>query len=108
VSITAPELKRWLYRYISEFAGEHEDSAGQVPGDQHYHRTSAAALERLAEYVQPLPDDDERLVRLAAAYPQHQIIAELASPNLQAHCASPGDSSSSSARGSARRSNGFK
>jgi hypothetical protein len=85
--LTATELKRWLYRYISEYAGTHEDYAGQVSGDQHYSR-SAEALDRLANHVQHLPDDDERLVRLAAAFPKHWSLDNFpVGGNLQARCA---------------------
>ena len=88
--MTAPELKGWLYRYISAYAGQHEDYAGQVPGDRFY-PASAAALDRLAEHVQNLPDDDERLTRLAAAYPEHQPLSELPiGGNLGMRCAGLG------------------
>jgi hypothetical protein len=85
--MTAPELKGWLYRYISACAGEHQDYAGQVPGDRHY-PDSAAALDRLAEHVQNLPDDDERFARLAAASPERVSFADIpVGGNLGTRCA---------------------
>lgn len=57
--ITAFEFKRWLFRHISTFAGEHELHYG----------LSAEGLEKLANHVRDLPDDDERFAELAAAYP---------------------------------------
>lgn len=57
--VTAPEVKRWLYRCISRQASDHELYPGQ---DFQFE-----ALERLADYMQGLPDDDERFTRLANA-----------------------------------------
>jgi hypothetical protein len=88
--IRATELKGWLYRYISEYAAAHENHAGQVPGDLHY-SAAARALERLAEHVQNLPDDDPRLVELADAFPAYWSLDELPiGENLRARCAAFG------------------
>lgn len=58
--MTAPEVKRWLYRCISRDA-----SSQELHGlDQKSH---FEALDRLAGYMQQLPDDDERFMRLADA-----------------------------------------
>jgi len=65
--ITATELKRWLYRYISEYAGTHEDYAGQVSGDQHYSR-SAEALDRLANQPGHRPRRAHKNFSCDAAY----------------------------------------
>lgn len=53
-------MKRWLSRCISRDAST-EDLHG---ADQKRH---FEALERLADYVQQLPDDDGRFVRIADA-----------------------------------------
>jgi hypothetical protein len=58
-----------LHRCISKYAGEHEEDAEQTSRDRYY-RGTAAALDGLATHVLMLPDDDERLIRFAAALPE--------------------------------------
>lgn len=58
--MTGPEVKRWLYRCISGDASSEEFFG--VDQKPHFE-----ALDRLADHVQHLPDDDERFVRLANA-----------------------------------------
>lgn len=57
--MTSPEVKQWLYRCISRYAADSELFPGQ--------EFQFEAMERLADYVQQLPDGDQRFVRLASA-----------------------------------------
>lgn len=56
--MTGGEVKRWLCRYISREAS----SEALFGADQ---KQRYEALERLADFVQQLPEEDERFVRLA-------------------------------------------
>jgi hypothetical protein len=61
--VTAADVKRWLYRCISGDASNQElFEAGADDVRPHFE-----ALDQLANYVQQLPDDDERFIRLADA-----------------------------------------
>jgi hypothetical protein len=67
-----------------------------MPGWRRHLGTSTIASppsppDRLADHVQCLPDDDERLVRLAAAFPENWNLADLpVGENLRLRCASFG------------------
>ena len=77
----ASEVKRWLYRCISRDASSEE----LFGSDQKPH---FEALDRLADYVQRLPDDDERFIRLAGA--GLETDQDLATACLASRCASFG------------------
>lgn len=57
--MSGSEVRQWLYRCIKAYASDGELFPGQ--------EVQFEAIERLADYVQQLPDDDERFVRLAGA-----------------------------------------
>jgi hypothetical protein len=58
--VTGADVKHWLYQCISRDASSEE----LYGPDQKPH---FEALDKLADYVQQLPDDDERFIRLADA-----------------------------------------
>jgi hypothetical protein len=78
--MAAPEVKRWLHRCICRLASEHELYPGQ--------EFQVEPMERLADYVQHLRDDDERFVRLAKA--GLDTDQDRATTCLQSRCASFG------------------
>jgi hypothetical protein len=88
--VTAPKLKAWLYRQISEIAAWNDGQALDPGGPVAIYSESSEALDRLSAYILRLPENDARLRMLAEAYPPHRSIDELHSLNLEGRCASFG------------------
>ena len=66
MKVTSGDVRRWLYRYMQSHVGWFASPEWKVAGGERMPRLTAD-LERLAEHVASVPDDDERFVKLAAA-----------------------------------------
>jgi hypothetical protein len=66
MTVTAGDVRRRMYRYLQNQTSWFDTAAWKVEGDE-YIQKLVGSLERLADYVSALDDDDERLISLAKA-----------------------------------------
>ena len=75
MSVTAVDVRRWVYRYLQSYVGWFDTPDWQVEGDEYIPRL-VATIEQLVDYVSQLDDDDPRLVALADALNESSLRPE--------------------------------